>query len=339
MTMFRRPSSVRPYLSILVLAAALFSLALGGCYSNDAVDPDGESPDPAPVLTAEPPYSPGHENTVSWSLTADVKNGNKDRVEWEYLVQRSSDPLFAQDVEESGWIKDSSYEFTGLEHGSTHYYRVRGLHPWGTDTPWSPNQTSTQDAVPPVADLTELLDEQNSLLFTFELSATDETSGVQEIELWFALESGDASLYGAFPPGLVTFQAVVGGNHEFFPVAVDVAGNRQERGTAPSGTTLVPEPIIITDRRGEDFDITSAVLEFGMAAQYFEHGIGRFTIRPVVNPRMVGPGEPGYPRPNDMTDVCAVKFEDDIRAYKLYDMNSHEVVDDVVNGVPIAVAY
>jgi hypothetical protein len=334
--MFRRPAPVRLSLSILGVAAALFALALGGCYSNDAVEPAGGSADPAPVITTEPLYSPGHENTVSWSVSVD---GNKGRVVWEFLVQRSSDPQFAQDVEESGWTGESSFEFTGLEHGSAHYYRVRGRHPWGADSPWSPTQTSTQDAVSPVSELTELIDEQNSLLFTFELSATDETSGVQEIELWFSLEGGEPSLYGAFPPGVVTFQAVVGGNHAFFPVAVDAAGNRQERGTAPSGTTLVPEPIIITDRRGEDFDITSAVLEFRMAVQYWEFGLGRYTIRPVINPRLVASGEPGYPRPNDMTDVCAVKFEDDIRAYKLHDMNSHEVVDDVVNGVPIAVAY
>jgi hypothetical protein len=332
--MVRRPALAS--LSLLVLAATFLSLALGGCYTNDAVDPDDDSPGSPPILAAEPPFSPGLANTVSWSVSTEGKNGSP---AGEFLVQRSSDPLFEQSVEESGWITDLTYEFTGLEHGSTHHYRVLGRNPQAKETAWSTHQTSTQDALPPVATLTELGEEQTSLLFILELSGTDETSGIQEIELWFRVEDGEPTLYGTFPPGEASFQATGGGRHEFFPVAIDGAGNRQERDPEPLGFTQVPEPIIITDSRGEEFDITASVLEYNMAEQYWEHGLGRFTIRPIIDPRMLAPGDIGYPLPNHLTEVCGVKFNDDTRAYKIHDLPHREVVDDVVGGVPIAVCY
>ncbi len=331
--MFRRHAAPR-----LFLSAAFFSIFLAGCNNNDPVDPIGSPPPPAPgpVLDSEPAFSPGNENTVAWSFANDGKAGS---VEWQFLVQRSDDPLFTGDVEESAWIDGTSFEFTGLEHGSTHHYRVQGRNPQGVKTEWSAKQVSIQDAVAPVAMVGELKTEQTSLLFTFELSATDETSGIREIELWFELDSGDASLFGVFQPGEIRFHATRGGTHGFFPVAVDVAGNRQDPDATPAGTTLVPEPIIITDRKGEDFDITSAVLEYRMGETFWEFGLGRFTIRPIIDPVMIGPGDAGYPLDDNIVEILAVNYEGDSRAYKIGDLPDREVVDDVVNGVPIAVCY
>jgi hypothetical protein len=41
--------------------------------------------------------------------------------------------------------------------------------------------------------------------------------------------------------------------------------------------------------------------------------------------------------PNEM--VIAVRFENDARAYPIYEMAYHHIVNDVVGGVPIAVTY
>jgi hypothetical protein len=325
-------------MSAMIPLSALFSVFLAGCNSSDPVDLAGDlpPPGPGPVLDPEPAFSAGNGNSVSWSFAEAGVAGSGD---WEFLVQESGDPLFAGEVGESGWIPGVSYEFTGLDHGSTHYYRVQARDPQGVKTRWSASQVSVQDAVAPVAVLTELNTEQTSLLFTFDLSATDEISGILEIELWFGLDGGEITLFGAFPPGEITFQATQGGTHEFFPVAIDVAGNRQESGLAPSGTTLVPEPIIITDFLGEEFDITSAVLEYNMSLTYWGFGLGRYTILPIIDPLMIGPGEVGYPRDDSLSKVLAVIYEDDIRAYKMDDMMDREVVDDVVGGVPIAVSF
>lgn len=336
MTMRQPPVPSRPSLSFPVLAAALIFLALGGCYTNDSVEPQRDPP-VAPTLAVEPPFSPGFQNIVSWSLAEEERQGFG---EWSFLVQRSTDPLFAENVDESGWIQDLSYEFLDLEHGSTHHYRVQGRNPKGTVTEWSANQTSTQDAVPPTfATLTELKDEQTSLLFTFEAAGDDEDSGIREIEVWFGLAGEEPSLYGAFPPGLISFQATQGGIHELTPVAVDLAGNRQDPGTTTVFPTVVPEPIILTDRRGEDWDITSAVLEFRLWEQWWGHGIGRHTIRPVIDPNMVGPEDYNFPDPQSLVKILAISHNGDNRAYKMGDLPNREVVNDVVGGVPVAACY
>lgn len=332
MTMNRRHAPPR-----LILSVALIAILLAGCNDTDPVNPiEPPPPGEAPVLASEPEFSPGNENTVAWSLPDPGKAGSEG---WEFLVQQSSDPLFENDVEESGWIGVMSFEFTGLAHGSSNYYRVQGQSPQGTKTEWSANQTSIQDAEAPVATLGEMKTEQTSLLFLFEMSATDETSGLKEIELWFGIDGGEPSLFGTFQPGEVSFQATQGGVHDFFPVSIDMVGNRQDAGATPAATTIVPEPIIITDKRGEDFDITAAVLEYRMGVDFWEFGLGRFTILPIIDPLMIGPGDFGYPRDDNTTAILAVNYEGDSRAYKIGDLPNREVVDDVVNGTPIAVCY
>ncbi len=340
--MNRRPASASSFLAALTQSAILFSLLLlfllvSGCESTDTVVPDDPpSAGSAPVLDIEPEFSQGEANTVSWTLPDDE---GKTTRELEFLVQRSGDPQFADEVVESDWVSGSSYEFTGLENGQTNHFRVRGRNLQGAETDWSSSQSSTQDAAAPVATLTDMKTEQTSLLFWFQLAATDELSGLAEIELWFGLEGAEKTLYGTFPPGEVTFQATQGGTHEFIALATDAVGNRQDMDTAVTEATIVPEPIIIIDRNAEEFDITAAVLEFRMAVQYWEFGLGRFTIRPVIDPLMIGPGHRDYPDDVNVTEILGVAYGDDVRAYKIGDMMDKEVVDDVVNGTPIAVCY
>lgn len=339
--MYRRPASASSLRAVLAPPAALVLLLLlvfilAGCNGDEAVAPIVVIPSagPAPVLEAEPPFTPGQSNSLTWSVPEEEKSGPL-----EFLVQRSGDPLFADEVVESDWVAGVTYEFTDLEHGLTQHFRVRGRNAQGAETPWSESQASTQDAVAPVAALTELKVEQTSLLFTFMLAATDDVSGVQEIELWFGFEGADPVLHGTFPPGEVSFQATEGGNHEFTAIAVDVVGNRQDTGDAITEVTLVPEPIIIIDRNFEEFDITAAVLEYRMAEQYWEFGLGRYTIRPIIDPLMIGPSAPDYPLDSNTTEILGVAYGDDVRAYKIGDLPDREVVDDVVNGTPIAVCY
>ncbi len=122
-------------------------------------------------------------------------------------------------------------------------------------------------------------------------------------------------------------------------MAIDGSGNRQDLALAPASVTLVPEPIILVDRHGEGFDVTSAVLEYNMSLTWWEFGIGRFTIRPIIDPLMIGEGEVGYPIDSNLTEIVGVQFGDDVRAYKIGDIMNREAVDDVVDGMPIAVIY
>ncbi|MFH2051144.1 MAG: hypothetical protein ABIK96_01635 [bacterium] len=321
---------------LLLLAAALGSWAISGC-GEDVTEPDS-APGPStirttPVLQAEPAYSPGTSNTVRWGVPEEFSGG-------EALVQAGTDAEFAGLVAESGWITAESHEFTGLEHGERYHFRVKVRDPEGGESPWSEPVSSIQDAEPPVAGIGDPGPEQTSLRFDVELTASDPISGIASAELWFTPPAAtEPELFGTFPPGDVVFLATSGGDHGFLAVAVDSAGNRSAMPQAPQVVTLVPEPIIITDLTGEDFDITNAVLRHNIHQAFWAHGLGRDTIRPVIDPRMVGPGEAGYPDDQNTAEVIGVIVEGDARAYRIVDIPNREVVDDWVGGVPLAATY
>ena len=71
---------------------------------------------PAPVLSAEPPYTPGTSNTPSWSSVLWATN---------YWAEYAQDSLFGTPLGNSGWIPGLSTQFTGLTPGSTYYYHVK----------------------------------------------------------------------------------------------------------------------------------------------------------------------------------------------------------------------
>ncbi len=324
-------------LVLLVTAAALLNLA--GCSSDDpaVLEPPSHLSEVI-HLAPEPEYTAGAENTVSWTVAdAGTKAIPED---WFFLAQRSTDPTFESDISESSWVGGDQHTFEGLTDAVTSHYRVKARNGAGLESEWSATASTTQDAVAPVAEVLALLEDQTSLLFNVEVSvAEDVTSGVAQVELWYSKNGGDRQLHGVVEPGIVSFQTDEGGPHEFVALATDAAGNAQVMPTDAQANTLVPEPIILIDNGGYEWDITNAVLKHRIALPWWEFGLGRFTIRPAVEPRMIGPGEVGYPDSENLADVVAVDFEGDVRAYKIGDLSGREVADDVVNGVPMAATY
>ena len=54
---------------------------------------------------------------------------------------------------------------------------------------------------------------------------------------------------------------------------------------------------------------------------------------------MILPSEPGYPSSDNDNIMIGVKFDDDARAYPLYVMKVHEVVNDVFTERAVAVTF
>ena len=162
---------------------------------------------------------------------------------------------------------------------------------------------------------------------------------MEHIDLWSRNNGGEWERHGLVEPGVVSFQTDVGGPHEFFAVATDRAGNVQDTPTGAQATTLVPEPIILVDSGGYAWDITNAVLKHRIHQVWWEFGLGRFTIKPAIEPYMIGPADGDWPDPQNLAEIVAINFNGDSRAYKIGDLAGREVADDIVNGVPIAATY
>jgi len=79
------------------------------------------TPPTAPTMTAEPTWTAGTTNTVSWSASTDTGGI------WQisYQVEIGASPSFSPALQTSTWITQRSYTFTGLQSDVTYYYHVR----------------------------------------------------------------------------------------------------------------------------------------------------------------------------------------------------------------------
>lgn len=99
------------------------------------------------------------------------------------------------------------------------------------------------------------------------------------------------------------------------------------------------EPVILVDRTGKEWDVTTAVHKYGFKLKLFEYGLGPYAIRPVLDAEMLSRSMPGYPGDEDEFPVVGIAFNGDVRSYGIIDIVRNEVVDEYIGGVPLAVAY
>lgn len=98
-------------------------------------------------------------------------------------------------------------------------------------------------------------------------------------------------------------------------------------------------PIVIIDRAGEDWIVSTAVRKYGFEAERFDYGLGLGVIRPVTDPGVARPGDGPYPAPGDQMLVVGVTVRGESRAYPVRPMTAHEVVNDTVAGVHLAATW
>jgi subtilisin family serine protease len=95
------------------------------------------------VLAAEPLFTGGTSNTISWTA---LGSG------YEYELQRATSSNFS-DAISTGFITAAQQSFTSLTDGQLYHYRARARAS-GLTGAWSEPQRSTQDATPPALTLT-----------------------------------------------------------------------------------------------------------------------------------------------------------------------------------------
>ena len=333
-----RADSNSAQVTILGLALAC-CVVLSACSGSE--DPsevlDGPPNDvggepPVPTLADAPSFASGTAYDLAWSVPepdSDLR----------FQAQRATDPDFSVDLEVSDWIAATQHTFNNLVDATTYHYRVRSRFGAGPSSAFSAPAQVTQDAVPPSAQIGEMDTEQTSLRFDLPFSATDVGSGVAAVEIWVRGDAPVFQHYGTFTASPVEFVAETGGSHSFYALAVDEAGNRQAIPAQPQRTTQIPDPVILVDNEGFAWDITNAVHRYGLRVENWGNGLGRNIIPPIVEPEMVGVGEPGFPDEDNIAIVIGVTVDGAASAYKQGDLNGNEVVDDMIGGTHLAVTY
>ena len=105
----------------------------------------------------------------------------------------------------------------------------------------------------------------------------------------------------------------------------------------PPGKT--GDKFIITNQKGNRWDVTHAVNAYGITASKFQFGLGPNAIPPINFPNYWFPGETGFPAASKDFLVIGTDIEDDARAYPIFIMKSHEIVNEFIGGTAVAVAY
>ena len=112
--------------------------------------------------------------------------------------------------------------------------------------------------------------------------------------------------------------------------------------TEQSGPKAVVErdgKVFIIDVTGKSWEVTHAKEMYGMEPHLFQYGLGPYAIRPILDPSILSPGDPGYPKDNDSFLVIGTEIKSDARAYPLEVMSYIEVVDEKIGNTYVAVAY
>ena len=78
---------------------------------------------------------------------------------------------------------------------------------------------------------------------------------------------------------------------------------------------------------------------YGFEATGFQYGLGPNAIRPIDDPQMLWPGDPGYPDDDDDIAVLGVQIGDESRAYPIAVLSWREVANEVFGDTAVAVAY
>ncbi len=114
----------------------------------------------------------------------------------------------------------------------------------------------------------------------------------------------------------------------------------------PEGIIQEDARIFIVDRTGKRWDVTHAKKRYDMEPSKFQFGLGPNAIRPILTPKMLSPGDTGYPE--DEADFLVLgttlndgtrPLSDGTRSYSIIDLTRHEIADEKFGNLHVAVAY
>ena len=145
----------------------------------------------------------------------------------EYELQYDTDPAFTSPVTISH-IADTEYTLSGLSDGITYYWRVRAIDSAGNPGAYSNVVSFTVDITPPSSSASVNRIYVNDYSINVYFNASDSTSGVKKVALYYSYEGRDYIYYDEVyaANGVFDFYAQHGdGKYEFYTIVYDNAGN------------------------------------------------------------------------------------------------------------------
>ncbi len=97
--------------------------------------------------------------------------------------------------------------------------------------------------------------------------------------------------------------------------------------------------IIIYDITGKAWDVTHAAQKYGMDPSRYEYGAGPFAITPIMNAKMLSPGDSTYPRDTEDFLVIGTSLNGFTRAYPTQLLGQHEIANEQFGDAHVAVAF
>ena len=199
---------------------------------------DNTPPD-VPTIFPEPEFTQGLTNYVAWS---DESASGAIR----YCAEASDVPDFSYIVGTSGCTPYTDFTFTNLDDGQIYYYRVKARDDLWNTSDWSAVEFSTQDDTPPETEAGPLDPYYNTISFDVPFAASDATSGVQHVELYYQKNGGGYVQFGAtFTSSPIAFVAPGEGVYDFYTIGTDNVGNVEVAPPEADCTTevdLTPPP-------------------------------------------------------------------------------------------------
>ncbi len=236
-----------------------------------------------PTMSAEPTYTQGLSNTVSWS-----DESGSGAVS--YYAEIAEDAGFTVGLGNTGWIGGLSNLFGGLADGQIYYYRVKSKDTFDNESIFSAAVFSTQDDTAPGTSVDALSTYQTNATFDVAWTGSDATSGLATVELWYSYESGAWTQFGTtFAASPISFTAVDGdGDYDFYTVGTDNVGNAEAAPgsgdattqldtTAPTGTFVINNDDLYTTVTGVTLNNAVTDATSGINQMRFRDGGGSWT--------------------------------------------------------------
>jgi parallel beta-helix repeat protein/predicted outer membrane repeat protein len=217
----------------------------------------------APVMIAEPTYTPDTINTVHWTSASN-----------EYYAECDTNSSFGSIHSSSGWITDTFFTFTSLDNDVTYYYRAKTRNSALVESDWSNTVSSTQDAVSPT--ISSLTPQDGAYLSTtvFPVSARyvdTPSSGIDTSSVVIRIDGGDVTSQATVTDSMVSYtpaSPLSDTIHVAFVKVGDNVGNVDSATWSFEVDTTEPvSPVLLSPDDSIWFNDTTIAFEWGTVAK------------------------------------------------------------------------